>query len=920
MAQVRLTTIPGQDDGEDTCATKSGNHVSTPNVFSEQTSSIASPCERSPVDNANSEMLNENILTKMLKMAEENSNATADLPGDLHNVEDWFKSKSDSMSSLDFDTDLKNSEIDIGDLFNLKGGLHFQICETIGNGAILPSIAAGESSSQNCSSLLTQKSEGLLHVDKGIFEELLLTDSLQKLKQKSIDTPHTSRSDTDKNQYDEILLPGFQELLSNSSLADRKEILQALQIGNIQESCNLDFDGTQALSASDELDQLMGNSPTLKTIDNYRISNNTDETTIREACWIKNLLSNKIVDEVNYESINSQEVATEHFPSELLSSTVNNSSDIDCKLSSILALTAVDEAIESNSSSCTDLLDTIDKNFLKSDLGITPELPQIKFNLTSSKLSNKSLISKCYSITDNPSVSDVATAATGSLSYSNPIDNILVPPSSEIKSTNVSLEPGIYQVLSNISDPTSMSQSYQLLYDDKNIPYLTPCVLPQSSKPEVCESLHSNEQSEVISNPVTKSQSSGNPVLKIIRDQRQKLITSCINSTANIIPTNLQKFAGSPRVPLVQPSLVLGSGQAPDKQVVVPDNLLQALQDSYKILPKKIIPQKIGRKRSSPIGIKAKVVKVIKNTPNFSIPANLPKISIKKAVANEIVSAQPVFSSLNEPKVHEGKAKVVMSVNPEANQTSVHVLSSNKEQTVFKINTSDLVRAVSSIKDFHLEPLGLVQSQLVQRAVTANEYIKEIQLKSGLRTDNSSLNQSGRPSQYQNFEINQDLPEFKPPISRKLNSQVLTSTTDSCVATSPHHLVEPPLKRTLNEAPQYLAGSKRIRNMPPFVAPIIPYVPPITMVKSVPVYPRLASKESPRVLTCIPSTVLGNPINIPATSSMGNSILHLPSYNIKTSQSKPILKSVTRLSNFAPSLSNSTLFLNTSKSKYALLK
>lgn len=948
MAQETFTTIPPHDDVEGVCHARYGGYdvistsVSSNVVFCEQASSINSSCQRLNMD-SHSENSSEHILNKMLKLGEESTSGegpapadisgpvSADMSADLHYVglEDWLKLKSDSMSSLDFDTDLKNSEMDIGDLFSLKG-LQFQIGTNEGSSGApsmikeayysnLPAISAASEGNFQLQPISILKSEGM--IDKGIFEEMLLADSLHKHKKKS---ESNNCNQAEKNSCDEILLPGFQELLCNPSL-DKKEILHALQLSTLHDQnvlSGLDFDAPQNLTSSDDLDQLMENSnlhSLKRELESYRMSDDSN----RDSRWVKNLLSNKIMEELNFDTLHNQEITSVdvigHSSSEFLSANNANSNEIDCKLSSILAMTASDDNVDVSNASCSDLLDTIDKNFLKSDLGITPELPIIK-----SKVNLKAL-NRNSSISNQPlNLNDYVHIPLNSSSEHFPVTscensllNSAIPNNTDNEPT-VDLEPGLYQIVSDTND-SLLSLSYQLLYDDKNVPYLTPYVLPSiSSASEDCD-LPINAKSTQFNN--TNTLTTPNPVLKIIQDQRQKYIASCLNS-----PTlNLNKPSVAPNISLVQPSLILGSSKIPDKSVVVPDNLLQALQESYKTLPKICIPSKINNAVAPSLGIKSKIVKVFKKSQSVS-SQNLPKISIKKPSFERQIYSKEVHENVVGTR-HEGKAKVVMSVNTEANLTSVHVLSSNKEQTVFKINTSDLVRAVSSIKDFHLEPLGLLQSQLVQRAITASEYIKDIQQKSGLNSNSSKTNKSGKQSQYQNFEINQVLPEFKPPISRKLNtkSEVIQASLSSLASQS---VLDTSLQATTSDASKHHSidhseNQAHVKiNRPAIELPSFTKNPSkkicITPLNKAKITNLSSSSHATSTSNSISSTPVVSLVNnlkvtIPAVT-MGNSLLHLPTYQVKTSKSK--YKSITQLAKLTPTAaSNCSPFSNTNNCK-----
>ncbi|MPC61029.1 hypothetical protein E2C01_055093 [Portunus trituberculatus] len=140
-----------------------------------------------------------------------------------------------------------------------------------------------------------------------------------------------------------------------------------------------------------------------------------------------------------------------------------------------------------------------------------------------------------------------------------------------------------------------------------------------------------------------------------------------------------------------------------------------------------------------------------------------------------------------------GTANVTITVDRRANLTSVSIVSSNGEHTVFKINTCDLVRAVSSIREPHLDPLGLTPQQLLRSAHTAHRLIQEVHQHGAVRSGKGSTKES--ISGPQNFEINQAFQEVKAPISRSqqgqlaLLRQAVSSSTTSTIQSGSTRIV-----------------------------------------------------------------------------------------------------------------------------------
>ncbi|KAB7495817.1 Zinc finger X-linked protein ZXDB [Armadillidium nasatum] len=105
-----------------------------------------------------------------------------------------------------------------------------------------------------------------------------------------------------------------------------------------------------------------------------------------------------------------------------------------------------------------------------------------------------------------------------------------------------------------------------------------------------------------------------------------------------------------------------------------------------------------------------------------------------------------------------GLAKITIAVDCKLNTTNISIISSNKEQTVFKINTSDLLRAVSSVKERLLEPLGLKLQQLIE---PTNAACKLFSTHSNFTTPIKKNDKNSH-----GYEINYYVQEAKEPFSR----------------------------------------------------------------------------------------------------------------------------------------------------------
>ncbi|KAF2350693.1 Zinc finger C2H2-type [Trinorchestia longiramus] len=758
--------------------------------------------------------MSDSLLSRILKLPDEGNsedcNASSDFSNDLHNVEDWFKSKNDSMSGLDFDSDLKNSELDIGDLFNLKGMLHINQLGssecTAGNSQVKiePNMGSSNSSRAECSGqnhyekYLTLPSGALkatsFALDKGIFEEMLLADSVQRLyKNKSI--PYES-GDASKNSTDseETLLPAFQELLANNSSMERKEIMRLTQNSNLP-SLSLDFEVHSPLTSTDQLNNLV-NGSFLKSKLNKDVPHlyyaDGEDSNNKEQCSIKNLLASSALSELCIDDLRCHELSVSeemtNLPSEFFSTSSSNSIETDSRLSSILALNAHESEGDGASPSCKDILDTIDKNFLKSDLGINPnpDLRPSKWSYETT-LSDGSLL-VCNSI-DNENEHEQAAAlsiseksAQCNKAKEKLVKDILNSASTNLNSVNI--------VGDEATEVSSRSKNSFVFGDAESNADITEKSSPQYSNSDdmvpaedtktsiYCASSKENEvfvESDINSKSTQISHSestndfsyNSNPILKLIQDQRNNSPIS--QALSPLLPNHLRELQ-SPScrsVPMIQPSLVFSAVKSHDKKINLPENLLLALQESYK----SDTPSKLSAPSSSAsqYPLQRKVVRITKTSSPKNIGHTLPKVCLNKAkVFGDASSIKTSSKNVNGLASQKGLAKVVMSVDPKANLTSVLITSSNKELTVFKINSSDLVKAVSCIKQSHLDPLGLIPSQLIQRAQTASTFIKEIQLENGLLSADQL--KAGKLSPSQNFEINQMLPELKPPLSKNKNS------------------------------------------------------------------------------------------------------------------------------------------------------
>ncbi|XP_018021549.1 uncharacterized protein LOC108677779 [Hyalella azteca] len=773
-------------------------------------------------------VMNDSLFCRILKLPEEGSsedgNTSSDFPSDLHNVDDWFKSKNDSMSGLDFDSDLKNAELDIGDLFNLKGMLQSQLSS--GDCSGISQVRAEHSLCQ--SAFGKPESAGSSHyekyfhlpsgaikagsypLDRGIFEEMLLADSMQRLcKNKSV--PHDA-GDANKQASDseEVLLPAFQELISSNTTMERKDTMRSTQTSN-QPCLALDFEIHSPLTSNDQLNNLITGSFLKSKLGKdtpQPFYVDTDEGISKDQCSIKNLLSNSALGELCMDDLRCHELSVSEeiagLPSEFFSVSTCNSIETDSRLSSILASNAHNEN-EGATAACKDLLDTIDKNFLKADLGINPnpDLRPSKWSYETNLSNGSLLVSNC--VVDNKK--DARTSSVSErLAQSEKSKEELVKNIIESASASSAVNSLAFDTVGCAS---SINESHTLQddrdYADTDRPLLQHeinSLLPMPS--EACK-INSNSYTSkgtmIITSASSKSTQincstvsqnglfNSNPALKLIQNQRN-IATSSDNQTTTY-----------KTIPMMQPSLVFSAVKSHDRKISLPQNLLLALQGYKTDSPdtEGSVPPPVP-----PSALRHKVVRITKAAP----PATRGSLTNMTKV------------NLDDLRSHKGQAKVVMSVDPKVNQTSIFITSSNDEVTVFKVNSCDLVKAVSCIKDSHLDPLGLAPWQLIQRAQTASKFIKKIQQENGLLTADQLS--AGTLSPSHNFEINQMLPEFKPPVSKNKNTPISSAF--------PYANVPGTTVGTIHVASSPTATSVRVQNVvvskTSFVTPSTLTLPP----------------------------------------------------------------------------------------------
>lgn len=560
------------------------------------------------------------------------------LSSELSNVEEWLKTRSDSLSSLDFDTDLKSSEIDVSELFSIRSSnttlpinaaleAHPKIQEmglvtSVYNSDSIPSSSGLMLNSLNfesdgsLSSVSTNggydipknkvsninilKKESLVQIDKGLFEEMLLTDSSRKKIKDSI-------IGEEKGLFEELLLPGVQEWLLTVS-TDKKDALQSNSDSvPVSPNCmtNTLQNNTQDYSNNkvtfDEYDLIGRNINTLKLMTPQEIENLPSRSLDFDENQLKTVEIEDHMTDLPFESCDNKDL------SELPHSSNN---EIDHKLFSILAMDASNDTLDNDNNTFSEnILDTISQDPGKANESVSENF---NFNISPSALDpNNSILNKNIqkhksSQKVNQQKLDLDLNNSNTKLKDNLEKNICKTLSNSL--TNV----GEKQPVSNIKliskhNVNKINTNY-LDVVSKNINLPVGAIQLKFSSP-----LSSKQQISTDKKTVTNTVVVPNLIMK---------------------PVSLQS-SGSPTLPASQPSNMNTSNE----------NLLQP-------------------------------------TENFG---------------NGV-----------------GLAKITIAVDCKLNTTNISIISSNKEQTIFKINTSDLLRAVSSVKERLLEPLGLKLQQLLE--------------------------------------------------------------------------------------------------------------------------------------------------------------------------------------------------------------
>nr|XP_053635711.1 uncharacterized protein LOC128690944 isoform X1 [Cherax quadricarinatus]XP_053635712.1 uncharacterized protein LOC128690944 isoform X1 [Cherax quadricarinatus] len=683
----------------------------------------------------------ENVINGMLRTGEEDVDPSTDLGADLQHIEEWLKTRSDSLSSFDFDPEIKPSEIDVNDFFNLKSGVQFHVsgqdCGLVfskdsasdsgtSSGTLLPNqfsfpdlcdTLGGSGSRRNS---FTKKLETLMQVDKGLFEELLLTDANKKYGNKKLENM-PSLPVEDRGLFEELLLPGAQEewakhaqeLLLAVSL-EKRELNTPSQVTSESVSLPEPSECSAPLSenaqemtsdheSSDELELMVRNIQPIKLMSPQEIENMAsrplgfDETPIKMEAQRNREVTSQMEEDFTFIPFGRQVCEDNNtLPPDLLTSP---NSEVDSKLSSILAMDASNDTLEISSSETSDMLENLGKAPHKLERSISPGTFLVKLEPRENRDGcNKSIASTCVSTSSQlttaamPPPSTTFTNTTASfqpVSVLNPNDNVITAIAKTSATANCSLVTAVSSS-STVSVTTATTTTASVNLAPKGL-------LKMPSGPV---------RTEIKKLPIGMVQ---------LRLAAPQPVTSLGAAITTATATSGPQMARPTFIlrPLITPGQQLQQ-QPPRQQITTPENFVSSKD----------------------------------NAPLTFTPLKM-------------VTVQP-----NKP----GIANVTITVDRKANSTTVNIVSSNSEHTVFKINTCDLVRAVSSIREPHLDPLGLTPQQLLRSAHTAHRLIQEVHQQGAARQAKGTGKDA--PSGPQNFEINQPLQEVKAPVSRMQQGQL----------------------------------------------------------------------------------------------------------------------------------------------------
>ncbi|XP_063868555.1 serine-rich adhesin for platelets-like isoform X2 [Scylla paramamosain] len=748
----------------------------------------------------------DNVMNGILRSPEDDVDPSSDLGADLQHIEEWLKTRSDSLSSFDFDHEIKSSEVDVNDFLNLKGSAQFQVTGQEGSegsgssSVMLNQFSFSEEglvgSSGSRRSSFTKRLETLMQVDKGLFEELLLTDPNRRQGNRKVESLPSLTGD-DRGLFEELLLPGAheewarqaQELLlavtsekkDGAGLPSQEGTGEAESPLHEAMECSVPVSSPQANAAaagsgghgaSDDLDLMVRSIQPIKLMSPQEIENMAsrplgfDEAPVKSGSQRSGgSVHSSLEEDFIFLPFGRQEVDDgAAMPPDLLASPSN---EIDSKLSSILAMDASNDTLEIPGAD-TDTLEGLSKVAPRLERSVSPGTFLVKL-----EPQDKESLGKAASASLTSSQSVAAT----------------MPPPQTVLATTPPLQPQQQQL-----------QPQQSLQQVQQLPLQQPVTIAATTA--VTTSFQALPLLNIGSGLVSKTTT---PLLATTVTATCSATTTTTTLTSAIATTTTSTTFSSSS--LCSSSTTTSSGIAPKKLLKIPGG---STRREFKKLPVGVVQLRIGLPVTStsatptttPLPITTATSATTTRPALIFRPliTSQPALSQTSQARSQRVSAPKEGSALSFAPVkmipvhHKpGTANVTITVDRRANLTSVSIVSSNGEHTVFKINTCDLVRAVSSIREPHLDPLGLTPQQLLRSAHTAHRLIQEVHQHGAVRSAKGSAKES--VSGPQNFEINQAFQEVKAPISRSqqgqlaLLRQAVSSSTTSTIQSGSARIV-----------------------------------------------------------------------------------------------------------------------------------
>ncbi|KAG0719463.1 Zinc finger X-linked protein ZXDB [Chionoecetes opilio] len=837
------------------------------------------------------------VMNGILRSPEDDVDPSSDLGADLQHIEEWLKTRSDSLSSFDFDPEIKASEVDVNDFLNLKGGGQFQVTGQEGSeggasGVMLNQFSFSEEGlggSGSRRSSFTKRLETLMQVDKGLFEELLLTDPNRRQGGRKAESL-PSLPGEDRGLFEELLLPAgaheewarqAHELLlavtsekkDGSALSGQGETGEAESSLHEGMECSVPVSSPQTAAAvssnahatSDDLDLMVRSIQPIKLMSPQEIENMASRPLGFDEAPVKSVsqrsggpVLNSMEEDFIFLPFRRQEGEEgAAMPPDLLASPSN---EIDSKLSSILAMDASNDTLEISGTE-TDMLEGLSKTIPRLERSVSPGTFLVKLEPQEKAARGK--------IAPTPFITGQSVPAA-------------MPPPQVFLATTLPPTLPPPPPPSTHHQQQALQQSQQL--SQQSVTTRRTVTTPFQAVPVL--NIGSALMSKAAPTPLLAT--------SIATAACTATTTTTTLTSTNTTTSTLTTFSSM--------SSTTPSSTIPKRLLKIPGG---STRREFKKLPVGVVQLRIGPPVTSSPATPTPTTTTTATTTTSTRPAFIfrPLIASQPAPPQSLQAktqrglAPKEASTLSFapvkmiPVQHKpGTANVTITVDRRANLTSVSIVSSNGEHTVFKINTCDLVRAVSSIREPHLDPLGLTPQQLLRSAHTAHRLIQEVHHHGSVRPAKGSTKESVNAPQ--NFEINQAFQEVKAPISRSQQGQL--ALLRQAATSTPTPTLQSGGTRMVASTTSTTSVRPTIMGTTPLL-PAIPTSPPVMIPTSVAtaingtvltavkgavssLAPQKVSGESPPAMrpepkpTCLAHTPTSNKAHVAKTEGVGVSL------------------------------------------------